>query len=158
LFCFCCCLNSWPNSSFETNKKKPRASEFLRDYDGSVIQMRMAYSAVAHLLVQWADCRLAGKLGLLKVMLYKVSSPLPCRARLLCFIVASSRQVAQFTLPASLTGVRGRLYGAAGLGAGGQHQGVLRYFESSDPPLINHRLFLEVLLQLFDSDGTSSSA
>ncbi|KAJ1295408.1 hypothetical protein BS78_01G221500 [Paspalum vaginatum] len=57
------------------------ASEFLRDYDGSVIQMRMAYSAVAHLLVQWADCKLAGALGLLKVMLYKVyadaSSALP---------------------------------------------------------------------------------
>lgn len=51
-----------------------RASEYLRDYDGSVIQMRMAYSAVAHFLIQWADCRLAGKLGLLKVMLYKVSS------------------------------------------------------------------------------------
>ncbi|CAL4933820.1 unnamed protein product [Urochloa decumbens] len=49
-----------------------RASEFLRDYDGSVIQMRMAYSAVAHFLVQWTDCKLAGALGLLKVMLYKV--------------------------------------------------------------------------------------
>ncbi|KAL6643175.1 hypothetical protein ACP70R_021356 [Stipagrostis hirtigluma subsp. patula] len=48
------------------------ASEFLRDYDGSVIQMRMAYSAVAHFLVQWTDCKLAGALGLLKVMLYKV--------------------------------------------------------------------------------------
>ncbi|CAN6305014.1 unnamed protein product, partial [Urochloa humidicola] len=57
------------------------ASEFLRDYDGSVIQMRMAYSAVAHFLVQWTDCKLAGALGLLKVMLYKVyadgSSALP---------------------------------------------------------------------------------
>ena len=50
-----------------------RASEFLRDYDGSVIQMRMAYSAVAHFLVQWTDCKLAGALGLLKIMLYKVS-------------------------------------------------------------------------------------
>lgn len=49
-----------------------RASEFLRDYDGSVIQMRMAYSAVAHFLVQWTDCRLAGALGLLKIMIYKV--------------------------------------------------------------------------------------
>ncbi|RLN38633.1 zinc finger CCCH domain-containing protein 69-like [Panicum miliaceum] len=57
------------------------ASEFLRDYDGSFIQMRMAYSAVAHFLVQWTDCKLAGALGLLKVMLYKVyadgSSALP---------------------------------------------------------------------------------
>ncbi|TVU30513.1 hypothetical protein EJB05_22142 [Eragrostis curvula] len=73
------------------------ASEFLRDYDGSVIQMRMAYSAVAHFLVQWADCRLAGKLGLLKVMLYKVSTPALPRGRLvqavLCFFgfVACSR-------------------------------------------------------------------
>ena len=48
------------------------ASEFLRDYDGSVIQMRMAYSAVAHVLVQWTDCRLASALGLLKIMIYKV--------------------------------------------------------------------------------------
>ncbi|CAD6205232.1 unnamed protein product [Miscanthus lutarioriparius] len=57
------------------------ASEFQRDYDGSVIQMRMAYSAVAHFLVQWTDCKLAGALGLLKIMLYKVyadgSSALP---------------------------------------------------------------------------------
>uniref|UniRef100_A0A804MLB8 RING/U-box superfamily protein n=1 Tax=Zea mays TaxID=4577 RepID=A0A804MLB8_MAIZE len=56
-------------------------SEFLRDYDGSVIQMRVAYSAVAHFLLQWTDCKLAGALGLLKVMLYKVcadgSSALP---------------------------------------------------------------------------------
>jgi hypothetical protein len=91
-FCFCCffCLKF----SFE---KKSRASEFLRDYDGSVIQMRMAYSAVAHLLVQWADCRLAGRLGLLKVMLYKVSSRLvssPPPAVLACQ-AASSSQVAQ---------------------------------------------------------------
>lgn len=50
------------------------ASEFLREYDGSVIQMRMAYSAVAHFLVQWTDCKLAGALGLLKIMIYKVFS------------------------------------------------------------------------------------
>nr|BAJ95466.1 predicted protein [Hordeum vulgare subsp. vulgare] len=48
------------------------ASEFLRDYDGSFIQMRMAYSAVAHVLVQWTDCRLASALGLLKIMIYKM--------------------------------------------------------------------------------------
>ena len=47
-----------------------RASEFLRDYDGAVIQMRMAYSAVAHFLVQWTDCKLAGALGLLKIMIF----------------------------------------------------------------------------------------
>jgi hypothetical protein len=44
----------------------------MRDYDGSVIQMRMAYSAVAHFLVQWTDCRLASALGLLKIMIFKV--------------------------------------------------------------------------------------
>lgn len=54
-----------------------RASEFLRDYDGSVIQMRMAYSAVAHVLVQWTDCRLASALGLLKIMIYKVLISFP---------------------------------------------------------------------------------
>ncbi|KAL5226121.1 hypothetical protein ABZP36_012760 [Zizania latifolia] len=48
------------------------ASQFLRDYDGAVIQMRMAYSAVAHFLVQWTDCKLAGALGLLKIMIFKV--------------------------------------------------------------------------------------
>jgi hypothetical protein len=58
-----------------------RASEFLRDYDGSFIQMRMAYSAVAHFLVQWTDCKLAGALGLLKIMLYKVSSLTPISSR-----------------------------------------------------------------------------
>ncbi|KAL5649204.1 hypothetical protein ACJX0J_040013, partial [Zea mays] len=43
--------------------------------------MRVAYSAVAHFLLQWTDCKLAAALGLLKVMLYKVcadgSSALP---------------------------------------------------------------------------------
>jgi hypothetical protein len=34
--------------------------------------MRMAYSAVAHFLVQWTDCRLASALGLLKIMIFKV--------------------------------------------------------------------------------------
>jgi len=48
------------------------ASEFLRDYDGSVIQMRMAYSGIADFLLQWTDCRLASALGLLKIMIYKV--------------------------------------------------------------------------------------
>lgn len=68
-----------------------RASEFLRDYDGSVIQMRVAYSAVAHFLLQWTDCKLAGALGLLKVMLYKVSPP--------CTLLARARARLGFSLP-----------------------------------------------------------
>ncbi|XP_020263676.1 uncharacterized protein LOC109839598 isoform X2 [Asparagus officinalis] len=37
--------------------------------------MRMSYSPAAHLflfLVQWTDCRLAGSLGLLRILIYKV--------------------------------------------------------------------------------------
>ncbi|CAM0956949.1 unnamed protein product [Alopecurus aequalis] len=32
-----------------------KVSEFLRDYDGSVIQMRMAYSGVTDFLLQWTS-------------------------------------------------------------------------------------------------------
>lgn len=38
--------------------------------------MRMSYSPAAHFflfLVQWSDCRLAGALGLLRILIYKVS-------------------------------------------------------------------------------------
>ncbi|KAK9089325.1 hypothetical protein Scep_028407 [Stephania cephalantha] len=51
------------------------ASDFPREYDGACLQMRMSYSPVAHLflfLVQWTDCNLAGKLGLLRILIYKV--------------------------------------------------------------------------------------
>ncbi|KAK3005390.1 hypothetical protein RJ639_016794, partial [Escallonia herrerae] len=51
------------------------ASDFQRDYDGACLQMRMSYSPAAHLflfLVQWTDCHLAGALGLLRVLIYKV--------------------------------------------------------------------------------------
>uniref|UniRef100_A0A1D1ZBS4 RING finger protein 141 n=1 Tax=Anthurium amnicola TaxID=1678845 RepID=A0A1D1ZBS4_9ARAE len=51
------------------------ASEFPRDYDGACLQMRMSYSPAAHLflfLVQWTDCHLAGALGLLRILIYKV--------------------------------------------------------------------------------------
>jgi len=37
--------------------------------------MRMSYSPAAHLflfLVQWTDCNLAGALGLLRILIYKV--------------------------------------------------------------------------------------
>ncbi|XP_038689270.1 E3 ubiquitin-protein ligase AIRP2-like isoform X1 [Tripterygium wilfordii] len=51
------------------------ASDFPRDYDGACLQMRMSYSPAAHLLlflVQWTDCNLAGALGLLRILIYKV--------------------------------------------------------------------------------------
>lgn len=47
----------------------------LGDYDGACIQMRVSYSPVANLflfLVQWSDCHLAGALGLLRILIYKV--------------------------------------------------------------------------------------
>jgi len=53
-----------------------RAADFSRDYDGACLQMRMSYSPAAHLflfLVQWTDCSLAGALGLLRILIYKVS-------------------------------------------------------------------------------------
>ncbi|WOL05389.1 hypothetical protein Cni_G14117 [Canna indica] len=51
------------------------ASDFPREYDGACLQMRMSYCPAAHLflfLVQWTDCSLAGSLGLLRVLIYKV--------------------------------------------------------------------------------------
>jgi len=93
--------------------------------------MRMAYSAVAHFLVQWTDCKLAGALGLLKVMLYKVSSPTLCLLASLDSNFDFTTARADYRLlncrfSGDTTGVRGRLVGASRLGEGGQHQGVLR--------------------------------
>ncbi|XP_052180492.1 E3 ubiquitin-protein ligase AIRP2-like isoform X2 [Diospyros lotus] len=51
------------------------ASDFPRGYGGACLQMRMSYSPAAHLflfLVQWTDCNLAGALGLLRILIYKV--------------------------------------------------------------------------------------
>nr|XP_009384485.1 PREDICTED: E3 ubiquitin-protein ligase RNF8-B [Musa acuminata subsp. malaccensis] len=51
------------------------ASDFPTDYDGACLQMRVSYCPAAHLflfLVQWTDCSLAGALGLLRIMIYKV--------------------------------------------------------------------------------------
>ncbi|XP_024374177.1 E3 ubiquitin-protein ligase AIRP2 [Physcomitrium patens] len=51
------------------------ASEFPRDYDGACLQMRLAYSPAAHFLlflVRWTNCSLAGALGLLRILIYKV--------------------------------------------------------------------------------------
>uniref|UniRef100_A0A0E0I592 RING-type domain-containing protein n=1 Tax=Oryza nivara TaxID=4536 RepID=A0A0E0I592_ORYNI len=51
------------------------AAEFRREYDGACLQMRMSYCPAAHFflfLVQWTDCNLAGALGLLRILIYKV--------------------------------------------------------------------------------------
>jgi hypothetical protein len=51
------------------------ASELPRDYDGACLQMRLSYVPAAHFLlflVQWTDCSLAGALGLLHILIYKV--------------------------------------------------------------------------------------
>ncbi|XP_047307844.1 E3 ubiquitin-protein ligase AIRP2-like [Impatiens glandulifera] len=51
------------------------ASDYPREYDGACVQMRMSYSPAAQLflfLVQWSDCHLAGALGLLRILIYKV--------------------------------------------------------------------------------------
>ncbi|KAH7439745.1 hypothetical protein KP509_04G074300 [Ceratopteris richardii] len=52
-----------------------RALEFPRDYDGACLQMRLSYSPAAPFflfLVRWTDCSLAGALGLLRILIYKV--------------------------------------------------------------------------------------
>uniref|UniRef100_A0A6N2KKV4 RING-type domain-containing protein n=1 Tax=Salix viminalis TaxID=40686 RepID=A0A6N2KKV4_SALVM len=51
------------------------ASDVSRDYDGACLQMRMSYAPAASLflfLFQWTDCHLAGALGLLRILIYKV--------------------------------------------------------------------------------------
>lgn len=63
-----------------------RASDYPREYDGACLQMRMSYSPAAHLflfLVQWTDCNLAGALGLLRILIYKVEA---CSFRWLLFL------------------------------------------------------------------------
>eukprot|EP00475_Leptophrys_vorax_P010637 TRINITY_DN17226_c0_g1_i1.p1 TRINITY_DN17226_c0_g1~~TRINITY_DN17226_c0_g1_i1.p1 ORF type:complete len:316 (+),score=2.28 TRINITY_DN17226_c0_g1_i1:476-1423(+) len=51
------------------------AGDMLRDYDGAYLQMRLGFSPLAPLLlflVRWTDCSLAGALGLLRVLVFKV--------------------------------------------------------------------------------------
>ncbi|KAL7092654.1 hypothetical protein ACP275_12G176700 [Erythranthe tilingii] len=51
------------------------ASDYSREYDGACLQMRLSYSPCAQIflfLVQWADCHLAGALGLIRILIYKV--------------------------------------------------------------------------------------
>lgn len=52
-----------------------RASDLRQEYNGACVQMRMSYSAAARFLLffaQWSDCHLAGALGLLRILIYKV--------------------------------------------------------------------------------------
>ncbi|KAF8396934.1 hypothetical protein HHK36_018569 [Tetracentron sinense] len=53
------------------------ASDYRREYDGACLQLRLSYSPAAHLflfLVQWTDCHLAGSLGFLRILIYKVNA------------------------------------------------------------------------------------
>eukprot|EP00850_Spirogloea_muscicola_P010594 SM000063S19984 [mRNA] locus=s63:57262:58580:- [translate_table: standard] len=52
-----------------------RAMDHPREHQGARLQMRLSYSPAAHMflfLVQWADCSLAGALGLLRVLVHYV--------------------------------------------------------------------------------------
>lgn len=54
-----------------------RASDYPSEKDGACLQMRLSYSPAAQFFlffVQWADCHLAGALGLLRILIYKVIS------------------------------------------------------------------------------------
>ncbi|XP_027335633.1 E3 ubiquitin-protein ligase AIRP2 isoform X4 [Abrus precatorius] len=51
------------------------ATNYPRECDGACLQMRLSYSPAAQFflfLVQWTDCHLAGALGLLRILIYKV--------------------------------------------------------------------------------------
>jgi hypothetical protein len=55
------------------------ALDYPREKDGARVQMRLSYSPTAQFflfLVQWTDCKLAGFLGLLRVLIYMVLSSL----------------------------------------------------------------------------------
>ncbi|GER55808.1 RING/U-box superfamily protein [Striga asiatica] len=50
------------------------ASGYPRECDGAWLQMRLSYSPCAHILLflfQWTECRLAGALGLICILIYK---------------------------------------------------------------------------------------
>ncbi|KAJ7546596.1 hypothetical protein O6H91_08G045800 [Diphasiastrum complanatum] len=78
------CLAMVPGKSFKESLKSLEADiqhantlalDCPRDFDGACIQMRLSYSPVAQFflfLVQWTDCSLAGALGLLRILIYKV--------------------------------------------------------------------------------------
>jgi len=52
-----------------------RASDYRSETDGARFQMRLSHSPAAQFLLfmfKWTDCHLAGALGLLRVLVYKV--------------------------------------------------------------------------------------
>eukprot|EP00250_Pteridium_aquilinum_P020174 c24736_g1_i1 orf=239-988(-) len=77
-------VGTWRGKSFKESLKSLEADiqyantlalEFPRDYDGACLQMRLSYSPTAHFFlffVRWTDCSLAGALGLLRILIYKV--------------------------------------------------------------------------------------
>lgn len=77
-------VGTWRGKSFKESIKSLEADiqyantlalEFPREYDGACLQMRLSYSRAAHFflfLVRWTDCSLAGALGLLRILIYKV--------------------------------------------------------------------------------------
>ncbi|XP_059296494.1 E3 ubiquitin-protein ligase AIRP2 isoform X1 [Lycium ferocissimum] len=65
------------------------ASDYPREYDGASLQMRLSYSPCAQFflfLVQWTDCHFAGALGLLRILIYKVTFPFFLLRRLSVFL------------------------------------------------------------------------
>ncbi|XP_057458635.1 E3 ubiquitin-protein ligase AIRP2-like isoform X2 [Lotus japonicus] len=51
-----------------------RASDYPKESDGAFLQMRLSYSPAAEFflfMVKWIDCRLAGALGFLRILIYK---------------------------------------------------------------------------------------
>lgn len=73
-----------------------RASRNPREGDGASFQMRLTYSPVAHFflcLVQWTNCHLAGALGLLRILIYKVFPFLCTRIFCLIYLLFSLRVI-----------------------------------------------------------------
>ncbi|KAJ7232057.1 hypothetical protein O6H91_Y455700 [Diphasiastrum complanatum] len=58
-----------------TIKLSIKAAEIPREFDGACLQVRLSYSPAASFflfLVRWTSCSLAGALGLLRILIYKV--------------------------------------------------------------------------------------
>lgn len=77
-------LGTWKGKSFKESLKSLEADiqlantlalSFPNGKEGACLQMRLSYGPAAHFLlffVSWTDCRLAGTLGLLHILIYKV--------------------------------------------------------------------------------------
>ncbi|KAK1428670.1 hypothetical protein QVD17_17509 [Tagetes erecta] len=85
------------------------AMNCVKDDDGSYIQLRVDFSPAAHLffnLFPWADCRMAGALGLIRVFIYKIYANGKTSMHLL-ERKASMRQFYGFVLPSIMQLQRG---------------------------------------------------